>query len=103
MAKNDIKQAIRLKQFLLEIYPCKKDFELLVIDRKPKTRMGSYSCDEQRIIIYSQWSRDEITLEGIAIHEYAHHIHITEWWNCEKTGVNTKQCMVINSGIFIAN
>lgn len=85
MAKNDIKQAIRLKQFLLEIYPCKKDFELLVIDRKPKTRMGTYVCAKQRIIIYSQWSR-ETTLEQIAIHEYAHHINITEWWNCEENG-----------------
>ena len=85
MAKNEIRQAIRLKQFLLEIYQCKKNFELLVIDRKPKTRMGTYVCAEQKIIIYSQWSR-ETTLEQIAIHEYAHHINITEWWNCEKNG-----------------
>ena len=74
---NNILQAERLKQFLLKIYPCKKDFELLVIDKKPKTRMGVYIVNKQRIRIYSKWSCAS-PLEEIAIHEYAHHIHETE-------------------------
>lgn len=77
MMKNDVVQAERLKAFLLKIYHCKKDFELLVIDKKPKTRMGVYIVDKQRIRIYSKWSCAS-PLEDIAIHEYAHHIHETE-------------------------
>jgi len=77
MMKNDVVQAERLKAFLLKIYHCKKDFELLVIDKKPKTRMGVYIVDKQRIRIYSKWSCAS-PLEEISIHEYAHHIHETE-------------------------
>ena len=74
---NDVVQAERLKVFLLKIYQCKKDFELLVIDKKPKTRMGVYIVEKRRIRIYSKWSCAS-PLEEIAIHEYAHHIHETE-------------------------
>ena len=74
---NDFIQAERLKQFLLKIYRCKKDFELLVIDKKPKTRMGVYIVNKKRIRIYSKWIC-EAPLEEIVIHEYAHHIHETE-------------------------
>lgn len=70
-------QAEHLKQFLLKIYYCKKDFELLVIDKMPKTRMGVYIVEKKRIRIYSQWIC-ATPLEEIAIHEYAHHIHETE-------------------------
>jgi len=68
--KNDVVQAKRLKAFLLKIYHCKKDFELLVIDKKPKTRAGVYISDKQRIRVYSKW-RCSMSLEEIAIHEYA--------------------------------
>lgn len=77
MPISDVMQAGRLKQFLLKIYRCKKDFELLVIDKKPKTRMGVYIVDKRRIRIYSKWIC-ATPLEEIAIHEYAHHIHETE-------------------------
>ena len=70
-------KAVELKALLLKIYHCKKDFELLVIDKKPKTRMGVYIVDKKRIRIYSKWGCDT-PLEGIAMHEYAHHIHETE-------------------------
>ena len=40
-------QAEHLKQFLLKIYYCKKDFELLVIDKMPKTRMGVYIVEKK--------------------------------------------------------
>ncbi len=65
------------KNFLLSIYPCKVPFELLVIDKKPKTRMGVYIFDKRRIRIYARWSIAS-PLKEIAIHEYAHHIHYTE-------------------------
>ena len=52
MPISNVIQAERLKQFLLKIYRCKKDFELLVIDKKPKTRMGCYIVDKQRISYY---------------------------------------------------
>lgn len=65
------------RTLLLNIYRCKKPFELLVIDKKPKTRMGVYIVGRQRIRIYSKW-KSECPLEEIAIHEYAHHIHETE-------------------------
>ncbi len=65
------------KNLLLNIYPCKEPFELLVVDKKPKTRMGVYIIDKRRIRIYARW-RVASPLEEIAIHEYAHHIHYTE-------------------------
>ncbi len=63
--------------FLNSIYQCKEPFELLVINKKPKTRMGVYIVNNKRIRIYSKWE-SYCTLEEIAIHEYAHHIHETE-------------------------
>lgn len=70
-------KAAELKYFLLKIYQCKKGFELLVIDKKPKTRAGVYIVDKQRIRVYAGWA-SSMSLEEIAIHEYAHHIHETE-------------------------
>ena len=70
-------KAVELKALLLKIYRCKNDFDLLVIDKMPKTKMGVYIIDKKRIRIYSKWVC--ITpLEEIAIHEYAHHVHETE-------------------------
>lgn len=48
-----------------------------MIDKKPKTRMGCYDTKNNRIRIYSKWIC-ATSLEEIAIHEYAHHIHQTE-------------------------
>ena len=72
------------KDFLLSIYPCKEPFELMVIDKKPKTKAGVYIYDKRRIRIYAQWGVAN-SLKGIAIHEYAHHIHFTEQ-NKERNG-----------------
>ena len=69
--------ALSLKQMLLDIYKCQQPFELLLIDKKPKTRMGVYIVNKKRIRIYSGW-RKYCPLKEIAIHEYAHHIHETE-------------------------
>lgn len=62
---------------LLDIYKCKTPFELLLIDKMPKTRMGVYIIKNKRIRIYSKWEKF-CPLKEIAIHEYAHHIHETE-------------------------
>ena len=77
MQNNDYAKATYLKRFLLKTYRCKDDFELLVIDKKPKTRAGVYIVGKKRIRVYSRWSCS-IPLEEIALHEYAHHIHETE-------------------------
>lgn len=66
-----------LKNMLLDIYPCKKPFELLLIDKKPKTRCGVYIVEKTRIRVYAGW-KEHVPLKKIAIHEYAHHIHETE-------------------------
>ncbi len=68
--------AISLKQMLLDIYRCRRPFELLLIDKKPKTKMGVYIVNKQRIRICSGWGKF-CPLKEIAIHEYAHHIHET--------------------------
>ncbi len=73
----NIPDANYFKDLLMSIYPCKEPFELLVVDKKPKTRMGVYIIDKRRIRIYARW-RVASPLEEIAIHEYAHHIHYTE-------------------------
>ena len=70
-------KASELKALLLKIYRCKKDFELLVIDKKPKTRAGVYIVENRRIRVYAKWICS-MSLEEIAIHDYAHHIHETE-------------------------
>ena len=56
------------KDFLQKIYSCKEPFELLVVDKKPKTRAGVYIYDTHRIRIYAPWGH----LKETAIHEYAH-------------------------------
>jgi len=79
-------KAAELKAFLLKIYRSKKDFELLVIDKKPKTRAGVYIVEKQRIRVYAKWSCTT-PLDKVAIHEYAHHIHETE----KRTNKNRRQ------------
>ena len=46
-------------------------------DKKPKTKAGVYIIDSRRIRVYAKW-QCSMSLEEIAIHEYAHHIHETE-------------------------
>lgn len=65
------------KRFLLSIYPCKTDFEVILTHQKPKTRMGTYTPKLKRIRIYDGWGDDKLC-KMIAIHEYAHHLNHTE-------------------------
>lgn len=63
---------------LMAIYPCKVPFTLAVKDDKPKKRLGTYYSSSKRIIIHLGWSVKYDMVET-AIHEYAHHVHYTEF------------------------
>lgn len=59
------------KDFLRKIYPCKEPFELLVVDKKPKRRAGSYIWEKHRIRIYAPWGH----LKETAIHESSYSLY----------------------------
>ncbi len=69
-------------KLLRSIYDCKYPFELVTIDKRPKTKMGCYIIEDNRIRIYTRY-KNVCPLEEIAIHEYAHHIHETELRKCD--------------------
>ena len=71
------KVATQLKWMLLKIYRPQVAFELRVTTNRPKSRMGYYVPAKRSITIHGGWG-DVHSLEEIAIHEYAHHIHFTE-------------------------
>lgn len=71
------KVATQLKWILLKIYRPQVAFELRVTEQRPKSRMGYYVPAKRSITIHGGWG-DVHSLEEIAIHEYAHHIHFTE-------------------------
>ena len=72
------KVATQLKWMLLKIYRPQVAFELRVTMQRPKSRMGYYVPAKRSITIHGGWG-DVHSLEEIAIHEYAHHIHFTEY------------------------
>jgi len=63
---------------LSSIYPCKVPFTICVKDDKPKTRLGTYWPSRKHILIHTG-RRDKYDPVETAIHEYAHHIHYTEF------------------------
>lgn len=65
------------KNLLISLYKCKVPFDLVLLNTKPKTRMGSYSPKRHIIRINTGWG-DTLHSTETAIHEYAHHIHFTE-------------------------
>ena len=71
------KVATQLKWMFLKIYRPQVAFELRVTEQRPKSRMGYYAPAKRSITIHGGWG-DVYSLEEIAIHEYAHHIHFTE-------------------------
>lgn len=66
-----------LKDYLLKIYKCKVPFDLYIIDKKLKTKLGVYIVQTHKIRVYSK-GRSISSIKQTAIHEYAHHIHETE-------------------------
>lgn len=71
------KVATQLKWMLLKIYRPQVAFDLRVTMQRPKSRMGYYVPAKRSITIHGGWG-DVHSLEEIAIHEYAHHIHFIE-------------------------
>jgi hypothetical protein len=69
-------------KLLMSLYPCKVSFSVGVKNDKPKKRLGSYYPRQKRIIIHTG-ERDKYDPVETAIHEYAHHLHYTEF-NMEK-------------------
>lgn len=63
---------------LSSIYPCKVPFTICVKNDKPKTRLGTYWPSRKHILIHTG-RRDKYDPVETAIHEYAHHIHYTEF------------------------
>lgn len=69
------------KEFLLKIYKCKIPFELRFRNTKPKSYCGLYYPGRPgKINLYPKWA-PLCPLKEVAIHEYAHHIHRTEYYN----------------------
>ena len=71
------------KNLLMEIYPCKVPFTLRVLHTKPKTHCGMYYSASKHISINDK-GRSVRQCTEIAIHEYAHHLHYTEFGKKEK-------------------
>ena len=72
------KDAGYFKILLLSLYPCKLSFSVSIRHTKPKTRCGSYYIKRRLIIINDGWGDTKRCTE-IAIHEYSHHLHYTEF------------------------
>lgn len=75
--------AHQYKDMLLAIYPCKVPFTLALKDDKPKRRLGTYYGSSRRIILHTGWLAKYDMME-VAIHEYAHHLHDSEFGGKEK-------------------
>lgn len=63
-------------RFLNQIYPSPVPFTLSITHKKTEIRGGSYRPSDQHIRIYDHWGGDDLC-KGVAIHEYAHHLHFT--------------------------
>lgn len=75
--------AQQYKDILFAIYPCKVPFTLALKDDKPKRRLGTYYGSSRRIILHTGWQARYDMVE-VAIHEYAHHLHDSEFGGKEK-------------------
>ena len=74
------KDASYYTDLLLRIYPCKVPFEIKIHHTKPKHRVGSYWPHNRHIVINDKpMYMDTQKCMEVAIHEYAHHLHYTEF------------------------
>lgn len=79
------KTASYFTEQLLRIYPCKVPFELHILHTKPIRRCGSYWSHNRHILINDKFDiLDTRRCMEVAIHEYAHHLHHTEFGKEEK-------------------
>ena len=80
MASNDPQY---YNSLLTTLYPCKVPFTVVIKEDKPKKRLGTYYGKTRRIIIHTGWASRHDPVET-AIHEYAHHLHYTEYEKTKK-------------------
>lgn len=79
------KDAAYFTELLLKIYPCKVPFELRILHTKPKQKIGSYWPHNRHILINDKrMTMDDARCTEVAIHEYAHHLHYTEFKKVER-------------------
>ena len=79
------KPASYFTEQLLRIFPCKVPFVLRILHTKPKGRCGSYWKHNRHILINDKFiTLDTRRCMEVAIHEYAHHLHYTEFGKEEK-------------------
>ncbi len=71
------------KNLLLAIYPCRVPFTVVLKEDKPKRRLGTYYGKTCKIVLHTGWATKHDLIE-VAIHEYAHHIHYTEFEKARK-------------------
>lgn len=77
------KPASYYSDLLLALYPCRHSFDLKIIHSKPKGHCGFYKPVSASIRINDGWGDTHRCIE-IAIHEFAHHLHYTEFGKEEK-------------------
>lgn len=72
-------KAAGVKTILLSLYEPKYDFIVGISEISPSTRLGVYSTHPYcRITIHEGWRKTSVIHE-VAIHEYAHHVAMTEF------------------------
>lgn len=67
----------QVKEKLLQIEEPKEHFELLFTGKSSPKVDGFYKPEERTIYIHNQNMKDDNQLLYTAIHEYAHHLHVT--------------------------
>ncbi len=67
----------QVKEILLEIKDDVEEFDLIFSGKKSLRVDGLYKPDIRQIIIHNRNTDDENALIYTAIHEFAHHVHIT--------------------------
>lgn len=72
LTPDDFKRLLRI------IYPCKTDFSVRISHKRTRRVLGSYYLLSHRINIYD-YRQDNTECTKTAIHEYAHHLHYTEY------------------------
>ena len=75
--------AEELEKLLLTLYPCRVPFHLKVLHTRPRTHCGMYYPTTCRITVNDK-GREPVRCIETAIHEYAHHLHYTEFGKKER-------------------
>lgn len=68
----------QVKQFLLQLKGDVEEFSVIFSGKKSKKVDGLYKPDSREIIIHNKNTEDQNAIVYTAIHEFAHHIHVTD-------------------------